>query len=469
MNRTAALSVGLFVSQSAGQVCTQFEPQELIGEGAIAFASAGFSVAAEGDLAIIGAYSDDRVQIAAGSVAVYRKAGGVWVQEDDLLPDPDEAARGDWMGRSVATDGERIVVGVPFGLVDGAKSGRVLVYRSDPVLGWVVEQTLVAPDGRFDDQFGASVAIDSDAIVVGAPGRDFFTLEDMGGAYVFREDGAGWVFEDLLLGFSTQLAQGGFAVDVDMPLVVMGSPRDGSPGLSDTGRAWAFEFSESGWSAPADLPAEQPEAGAWYGHAVAIDDRTAAVGAPFVDGPIVGPSNEVGRVSVFRFEFATWNLTQSIDGPMQSGDQFLGDSLDLRGDTLAVGLPGRETRRGAVQIYTSDDQGLWSLTGPAFTTPGGLPAVSFFGNSVALSGDALIAGSDRTDIPANNAGSAWAYRICDCPADITGDDKADFFDVAAFLSRYNDGDPQADLSEPFGVLNFFDIAAYIGFFNAGCP
>lgn len=44
-----------------------------------------------------------------------------------------------------------------------------------------------------------------------------------------------------------------------------------------------------------------------------------------------------------------------------------------------------------------------------------------------------------------------------------------FFDVAAYISLYNAGDPAADLAGPFGTLNFFDVAAYIAAYNAGCP
>ncbi len=56
-----------------------------------------------------------------------------------------------------------------------------------------------------------------------------------------------------------------------------------------------------------------------------------------------------------------------------------------------------------------------------------------------------------------------------CGADITGDGLLNFFDVAAYITLYNDGDPRADLAAPFGTLNFFDLAAYITLYNAGCP
>ena len=452
------------------QVCDLLQPQELIATDTLAFGYAGFSTAASGDLAVVGAYGDDRVTIGAGSVAVYRNSNGTWVQEADLLPDPADARRGDWMGYSVATDAQRIVVGVPVGLVDGIKARRAIVYRFDANTGWTVEQTLAAPDGLFNDEFGTSVAIDENVIVVGAPGRDFFNLADnMGGAYVFRYDGSEWAFEDTLFGFSPEEARGGFSVAVDMPFAIIGAPRDASPGLPDTGRAWAFEFSESGWSLPVDLVSAAPESGAWYGHAVAIEGGTAVVGAPFASGPQPSTSGQAGRIDIFGFADASWQFSQACSGPLFQDDQFFGDSLALKQGTLAVGLPGRASRQGAVQIYYADAAGAWSPSADGFIAPAGLPNLSFFGTSVALADNTLLAGADRTDIPATNAGSAWIYTLCDCPADINGDAVANFFDVALFIALYNASDPRADVAEPFGQFNFFDIAAYIALFNAGCP
>lgn len=66
-----------------------------------------------------------------------------------------------------------------------------------------------------------------------------------------------------------------------------------------------------------------------------------------------------------------------------------------------------------------------------------------------------------------------AFRLpgdLSCPADLAEPiGTLNFFDIAAFIGSFNDGEASADLAEPFGELNFFDISAYIGFYNAGCP
>lgn len=55
-----------------------------------------------------------------------------------------------------------------------------------------------------------------------------------------------------------------------------------------------------------------------------------------------------------------------------------------------------------------------------------------------------------------------------CPADFTGDNQLNFFDISAFLSAFTDADPAADFNAD-GQFNFFDISAYLTAFGAGCP
>lgn len=44
-----------------------------------------------------------------------------------------------------------------------------------------------------------------------------------------------------------------------------------------------------------------------------------------------------------------------------------------------------------------------------------------------------------------------------------------FFDVAAYIGAFSNGDASADVAAPFGELNFFDVAAYISAFANGAP
>ena len=57
---------------------------------------------------------------------------------------------------------------------------------------FVQEAKLTASDGAVDDNFGGSVAISGNTVVVGAPDATVGGNSGQGAAYVFTESGSGW-------------------------------------------------------------------------------------------------------------------------------------------------------------------------------------------------------------------------------------------------------------------------------------
>lgn len=55
-----------------------------------------------------------------------------------------------------------------------------------------------------------------------------------------------------------------------------------------------------------------------------------------------------------------------------------------------------------------------------------------------------------------------------CPADINSDGVLNFFDVSAFITAFNNSQPDGDFNKD-GDFNFFDVSSFLGAFNAGCP
>ena len=103
-----------------------------------------------------------------------------------------DAAAADQFGNSVAISGETVVVGAP--LDDGAagpNQGSAYVFvRSGGV--WSQQQKLLASDAAASDKFGNSVAISGETIVVGARFDAGAAGNAQGSAYVFvRSGGAG--------------------------------------------------------------------------------------------------------------------------------------------------------------------------------------------------------------------------------------------------------------------------------------
>ena len=157
----------------------------------------GYSVSISGDTIVVGAFHDDDKGVSSGSAYVFVRYGSTWATwnwEQQKLT-ADDGSDFDFFGISVAVSGDTIVVGAPGDDDKGGSCGSVYVFvRNDPsstlMYPWVQQAKLTANDGAENDEFGYSVSISGDTIVVGAP--------DSGSTYVFVRDGATWLQQEKL-------------------------------------------------------------------------------------------------------------------------------------------------------------------------------------------------------------------------------------------------------------------------------
>jgi WD40 repeat protein len=138
----------------------------------------GYSVAISGKNAIVGAYWDDDAGTRAGSAYLFDVATGTQLFELTA----DDAAAGDIFGYSVAIDGNQAIVGARFD--DDAGSACGSAYLFDVTTGDQLVK-LVADDAAEFDNFGYSVAISGDRCIAGAPADDD-SGDGSGSAYLFE-------------------------------------------------------------------------------------------------------------------------------------------------------------------------------------------------------------------------------------------------------------------------------------------
>ena len=216
--------------------------RELVASDPGAFDRFGESVAFDKDVIVVGAPGADGTGVAAGPGAAYvfRFIGGAWGEEQKLIPPTPKP--GDSFGQSVAVSGDRIVVGAPYADDSGDDSGRAHVYHSGGVGPfWSEQPLLLAPDGVAADHFGTSVAVDTDAIVIGAR-HDDPVGSASGSAYVFRFNGGQWgEAYKFIAPDAAETDELGVAVAVDGDVAVAGSHLDDlSPASTDAGSVYVF-------------------------------------------------------------------------------------------------------------------------------------------------------------------------------------------------------------------------------------
>jgi hypothetical protein len=283
----------------------------------------GFSVAISGDTVLVGA-PDERVtppgDLGEGAVYVFVRSSGVWSVEERLLaPIPTSDFRN--FGAAVAISGNTAVVtenyeakAYVFERDGGGWGESMLLPRSDG-------------GGLFNGDYGRSAAIDGeslwgDTIVIGAP----IAGEGLNGrANVFVRDGVGgWIEQAILTPppgqeFPESVLQFGESVSISGDTILVGAPGDSSDAtgingyfadLSRGASGAAFEFERIGptWSQKSYLKAHNPDVGDNFGSSVAVSGRIGVVGALFEQSNARGvggngfdnSSEDAGAAYVFR-------------------------------------------------------------------------------------------------------------------------------------------------------------------------
>jgi hypothetical protein len=239
---------------------------------AAAFDVFGTSVFIDGDYAVVGALGNDDNGNLTGSAYIFARSGSLWPQQKKLLAS-DRAVR-DVFGTSVGISGSVVAVGAP-GDSTSTSAGAVYVYRRSGS-AWPEEAILVANDAAADDELGTSVAVDGFTIVGGAPQHN-----GVGAVYVFEDHSGAWP-QTFKVSASNGLAGDlfGASVALDGDLLVVGAPG----AESGAGALYAFKRSGSSWVEAARLVAGDASSADALGTSVSISGDTIVAGAPFSNG-----------------------------------------------------------------------------------------------------------------------------------------------------------------------------------------
>ncbi|MBX3404140.1 MAG: hypothetical protein KF699_12080 [Phycisphaeraceae bacterium] len=322
---------------------------------------------------------------------------------------PPSGAANDRYGGAVAIDGDTLVVGSDGDDVGAnANQGSAHVYRWTGS-GWVHEAVLTAADGAADDNFGSSVAIDGDTIVVGAPGDDTGGVNNHGSAYIFTRMGTTWTQQARVIA-EDGAAQDAFgrAVSIWADTVVVGALLADIGGNSDQGAAYVFTRTGTSWSQQAKLEAAAGAEDDRFGNAVAVWGDWAVVGAALDD---VGAATDRGSVHVFARNGSSWSQQAHLTAFDGAAADLFGQSVSIWGDTLAVGAPGGDiganANQGSVYVYVRTGAA-WNPQAKVTASPG--TANANLGHSVALHGDTLAAGAWLETIDgASNRGAMYIF------------------------------------------------------------
>jgi hypothetical protein len=199
-------------------------------------------------------------------------------------------------GTSVDIDGDVIVIGARRGVTAATVAGAAYVFRRQGN-NWNEEAKLVAFDPAYHDFFGSSVAVRGDVIVVGSEDDDP-NGDESGSAYVFRRDAATgeWELRQKLFPDDGEGGDNfGRSVAVDGPRILVGAwLADGD--TSTTGAAYLYRASPTDWQLGDKLFRPVGEYGDGYGFSVELSDDCGIIGAVNDD---VGGIQDMGAAFIY--------------------------------------------------------------------------------------------------------------------------------------------------------------------------
>ena len=356
----------------------------------------------------------------------------------------------DYFGYSVAVSGDTVVIGAPFedSNATGAggnqadnsaiNSGAAYVFTRSGTT-WTQQAYLKASNTGAGDEFGFTVAVSGDTVVVGAFAeasnatgvggtQTDNSLAYSGAVYVFTRSGAAWTQQAYLKASNTGTNDVfGYSVAVSGSTVVVGalgeaSNASGVGGIqtdnssAQSGAAYIFTRSGTTWTQQAYLKASNSGAGDQFGIAVAMAGDTALVGAPLEDGN----ASDSGAAYVFSRSGSVWTQQAYLKASNPGGSDQLGDSVAVSGDTVVVGAHQEDSNAtgvggtqsnnsavdsGAAYVFT---RSVTTWTQQAYLKASNTGGGDQFGDSVAVSGDTVVVGAGHEDSNAAQADNSAA-------------------------------------------------------------
>ena len=381
----------------------------------------GISVAISGNYAIVGARSEDGSStdtgVNSGAAYIFERDGsGNWTEKIILRASNLEA--GDYFGQAVAISGNYVIVGA-YG-EDGTSnftesSGAAYIFERNAGSGnWTEKTILRASNLGSNDQFGGSVAISGNYVIVGTQLEDGSSNQftNSGAAYIFERDGSGnWTEKSLLrasnLGENDRF---GNSVSISGNYAIVGARiEDGtstSATTNDCGAAYIFERDGSGnWAETKILRASNLEGSDFFGQSVAISGNYVIVGAQLEDGTSNGTADS-GAAYIYSANVANPTPLTFVDNKLTITNSIDSNDIDVVSFPLSA-----ETRLYLLSVSTFTGTGTVTYT---LAVSGGANVATGTFSSVGvniLSGGQLSPSVNTTYVLTLTANASITYTI----------------------------------------------------------
>lgn len=194
------------------------------------------------------------------------------------------------------------------------------------------EMLLQPIDAHLNQKFGHSVAINGTNAVIGAPEN----AQRVGAAYVYSKFGTNWLLQQKLVPIQAATNElVGFSVAINGNLLALGAPGfDPNPSTANPGGVYVYMQTNGVWLQQARLNEPDGQRGDRFGVSVALSGQSIVIGSSF-HSDFRATNN--GAIYVFDLTAIGWQLSAKIVPNDLTNNSFFGQSVAMSGDTVIVG------------------------------------------------------------------------------------------------------------------------------------
>ena len=315
----------------------------------------GYSVSIYEDTLVVGAYMKDNYK---GSAYIYEKnSNGEWSQKQVIKAN--DGSEGDYFGWSVSIYEDTLVVGAKYN-DEPYHAGSAYIFEKNSNGEWSLKQGIRAKNREEYGDFGSSVSIYEDTIIVGAR-----TGGNGGSAYIFEKNSNGdW--------FQKQKIDASNVISIYEDTIVTRS----------LGNLLIYEKSSNGW---------------WYQEQEVMANGKGISGLISIyEDTIIAGSYGVDdyRGSAFIFERNSngyWNLKQEITAKNRVKEDYFGISVSIYEDTIVVASRGDKS----IYIFEKNENGNYEEIQKIIASDE--ISDDQFGNSISIYKDVIAVGAHKYD------------------------------------------------------------------------
>lgn len=377
--------------------------------------SFGWSVALENNTLVVGASLVQGLPYYVGAAYVFTKNASGWENAEVSKLAPSDHPLQAHYGETVAVSGDTIVIGT------GDQVSAAYIY-SKGIDGWesAVEVKLTGDT----PSFGTSVSVRNDTVAIGEKNFSANGYSQNGAVHIYQK-GSSWnEYQKTTIQASNPHSGDNFGSSVFLldDILVIGAknhPQGGPP----QGAVYIYEKNFSGWTGATEsffTSSEIEENNSW-GSSIDFNGSEILIGSPLEDANGV----DSGAAYIFSNGIHGWNSSEQKISPLtddiiQHPNDNTGSSVAIDGDYLVAGAPYNNFRgiyAGAAYIYkrnlngTPDDffDDFWEYETALFASDG--QDYNNFGKDVAIDGNTIVVNGSRrsNENPELQKGSVYIY------------------------------------------------------------